>query len=420
MRLIIIIILFCTTRLSFGQGNMYLDDLKALRVVLEKTPSYKKQMKGEKLIAYNALYKQLTLNVVNDANEYQYFYNLSRLFFPLRDNHLAFYQLADYKNFQTNESIEKFVTSREFKSQETYSGNIDSLEKQSAAKPLDPIEGIYHYGTHFSVALFKANSKEYTGVVVKSAIKLWQKGQVAFRLYEQTPGFFKAIYIHPFTKNFILNSNEKFRNHSLINSQFYSFYKGVYSKKLGETDHSNLPANTNKFALRNINTSVQYLLVKTFQRNNVTSKIAASFYDSIKNLLTAPNLILDLRNNEGGAKSETKNLFKILKKYATKNRLYVLVNNETISQAEIFTLRLMQLKNVMTVGQPTKGMLAYGSNFGKRVQLPSKKFEVYITDMGGSKQRLSYEDRGIDPQILLHNNSPWVEQVVTIVNSQTN
>jgi hypothetical protein len=38
-----------------------------------------------------------------------------------------------------------------------------------------------------------------------------------------------------------------------------------------------------------------------------------NFHDSIENLLKAPNLVVDLRNNEGGAKKQTKKYFKLLK-----------------------------------------------------------------------------------------------------------
>ena len=139
------------------------------------------------------------------------------------------------------------------------------------------------------------------------------------------------------------------------------------------------------------------------------------FYESIKDSLSAPNLILDLRNNDGGAEKATAKYFKLIKEYTKKGQVYILLNNGTLSQAEIFTLELEQLKNVVAIGQTTKGMLAYGSNYGKRERLPSGKFEVYITDMKGSATLLQYEDQGIQPDILLNGNADWIDQAIDII-----
>ena len=95
--------------------------------------------------------------------------------------------------------------------------------------------------------------------------------------------------------------------------------------------------------------------------------------------------------------------------------MYVLINNGTLSQGEIFTLQLKQLQNVKTLGQTTKGMLTYGSNYGKREKLPSQSFEVYITDMKGDKRLIPYENYGINPDITLLDTKNWIEQTIEII-----
>ena len=74
--------------------------------------------------------------------------------------------------------------------------------------------------------------------------------------------------------------------------------------------------------------------------------------------------------------------------------MYVIINNCTLGQGEIFTLQLKQLQNVKTYGETTKGMLTYGSNYGNRPKLPSKFFEVDITDVKGDKRLVPYENYG--------------------------
>jgi hypothetical protein len=399
-----------------AQSNLYLSDLQALRDVIQKTHSYKSQIRGENLDQYNALFKRLAADSVGSVNSYKYFFNLAQLFLPLRDNHLAFYQTVNYQNFRDRQSIERFVATKEFAQYPTYAVNLDSLKTELAKKPVESIEGIYHYGKYYSVGLFRTGEKEYTGIVIQSTINLWLPGQVAMHLYEYQPNLYKAIYGHPQTKAFIYQGIEKYRNQSLVNSSFYlSFYDGVYSKKSNQTDYINLPKNSPQFELKNINSNVQYLLVKTFQANNITAPKSKAFADSIKDHLTAPNLILDLRNNDGGAKSQAKVYLGLLKKYTKKGKLYVLINNGTLSQAEMLLLELRKLDNVTVVGQTTKGMLTYGSNYGKTQILPSQKFQVYPTDMKGKAAHLKYEDIGIEPDVHLSDDSEWMGKVLVII-----
>lgn len=416
MRIVLVVVFYLFVIASNGQINTYLEDLATLKFVLQKTPSYKSQIKGDKQALFNSLYERLASDTTSNPHSFNYFYNLSQLIFPLKDNHLGFYQIAAYDNFKKKDRIDSFIGTKEFLDYPTFHINIDSLKNVLAKRPADSVEGIYNYGKFYSVGLFKRVDKEYVGVIIDSDVNLWRKGQIAIHLYEYTPNVFKAIYGHPLNKNFILQTNEKYRNQSLVNSYFYSSYSlDIYSKQHRTVDYVNLSKKSSKFELKSINGDIQYLLLRSFQRNKITTQQSKNFYDSIKNVLTAKNLILDLRNNEGGATKENRKYLRLLKKFTRNGNLYVLLNNGTLSQAEIFTLQLKKLKNVTTVGQTTKGMLAYGSNYGKRERLPSGRFEIYSTDMKGNAKLLQYEDYGINPDIILRDDKDWIEQTVEII-----
>jgi hypothetical protein len=416
MRIVLVVVFYLFAIASNGQINTYLEDLAALKFVLQKTPSYKSQIKGDKQALFNSLYERLASDTTSNPHSFKYFYNLSQLIFPLKDNHLGFYQIAVYDNFKNKERIDSFIGTKEFLDYPTFHINIDSLKNVLAKRPADSVEGIYNYGRFYSVGLFKRVDKEYVGVIIDSDVNLWRNGQIAIHLYEYAPNLFKAIYGHPLSKNFILQTNEKYRNQSLVNSYFYSSYSlDIYSKQHRTVDYVNLSKNSSKFELKSINGDIQYLLLRSFQRHSITTQQSKNFYDSIKNVLTAKTLILDLRNNEGGATKESRKYLRLLKKFTRNGNLYVLLNNGTLSQAEIFTLQLKKLKNVTTVGQTTKGMLAYGSNYGKRERLPSGRFEIYPTDMKGNAKLLQYEDYGINPDIILRDNRDWIEQTVEII-----
>ncbi len=399
--------------------NSYVNDITALHEILQKTPSYKDQIKGQSSAAsYNKLFEKLKLDSVNNVSEYKYFYNLAQLFFPIRDNHLGFYQTLDENNYKDRPTFEKYMESKKYPKCNL---NIDSLKDALSKKPIDSIEGIYYLDTLFSVGLFKAKDKEYIGVVLSSKFIVWQnliwgKGEIAIHLYEYLPNYYKAIYANPESKILILYSNEKFRNLSLINSSFYGHLRGKrYSKVLHQPDYINLPRNIYDFNFKNIQSDIQYLHIKHFSADLADMQKSKAFIDSIKHLITAPNLIVDLRNNEGGAIKVSYNFLTLIKHYVKNGHVYVLVNNGTISQGEIFTLQLKQLDNVLVLGQTTNGTLVYGSNYGKTEKLPSKAFQVYITDMDGDKRLVPYEVFGVNPDITLSNTSDWVEQTVEII-----
>lgn len=416
MRKTFITVFLFFTIVSNAQISPYLKDLSALRSFVQKTASFKAQIKGKKRSAYNEMYNRLALDTSNNPNTYTYFYNLAQLFFPLKDNHLGFYQNPDYTPFQSKESIDSFVNSKEFLDYPTIRINLDSLKEELAQKSLDSVEGIYTYDNYYTIGLFKNEENKYLGVVLDSEVSLWKRGQIAVHLYEFAPNLFKAIYGHPKFKHFIFHPIEKYQNQSLVNSYFYaSFSQSIYTKGVTQIDYVNLPKTSTKFALKNIKEDVQYIMIQSFQNNNTIAQSSQRFYDSIKSLLKAPHLVLDLRNNEGGAKKEKKKYAKLLKDYVRYGHLYVLVNNGTLSQAEIFTLELKKLKNVTIIGQQTKGMLAYGSNYGKKEKLPSGKFEVYLTDMNNGSSLLQYEDYGITPNTILRTDKDWVDQVLAII-----
>ena len=416
MRIVLIPLLIFCAFVSNAQTSTYLADLAAVKATVEKMHSFKAQIKGDKRSRYNALYQRLAMDTTSNPNSYQYFYNLAQLLLPLRDNHVAFSQFPMVANFQPEASLDHFVTTKEFLDYPTSNINIDSLKAQLATKPTASVEGIYRYDTLYKVGLFKRGGNEYIGVILNSNVKQWVKGQIAIHLFQHGPNLYKAIYGHPLYKEFRLETVEKYQNGSLINAKFYGSHpQSVYSKQLPKADHVNLPNSATLFSLRNLEDDVQYLLIRTFQINRATAQKSQQFYDSIKPLLKAPYLVLDLRNNYGGADKERKKYFKLLKDYVRKGHLYVLLNNATVSQAERFTLKLKELKNVTTLGQTTQGTLTYGRNYDRRMILPSGRFQLNPTDMRGSRKYLQYEDYGINPDIVLREDTNWIEQVIYII-----
>ena len=399
----------------------YSADLDALRQILQKTPSYKDQIAGKKKAVFDALFEQLKKDPIADIEDHQYFHHLARLFFPIRDNHLGFYQVVDKKDYADRDAYERHINSPSFLHFPKSKLDIDSLTSALALVPPASTEGIYHLDTFLTIGMHKLRDKEYEGIVLSSKIRVWghpvwEKGQVVCHLYEYMPGFFKAIYAHPVTKNLILFPNEKIRNSSIVNARFYGYFGGKnYSKTQGQTDHAQLPAGMPDFQFKDLETGIQYLQLRQFFADPSDMQRSKAFLDSIKRLLTAPDLILDLRNNQGGAKKVSKGYLRLMREYVKKGRVHVLTNNATMSQGEIFLLQLMRLPQVRSLGQTTNGTLMYGNNYGRGEKLPSQAFEVYITDLRSRNRLMRYEVFGVDPDILLGVDRDWIEQAIALI-----
>jgi hypothetical protein len=408
---------------AYPQTSTYQADLDALYALLQKTPSYKDQIKEETAASYEALYQSLRNDTATTRNTFDRYIKIARLLFPIRDNHLGFFQFphavlkaSDYGNAA---AIQQYRATAYFKDYPASGLRLDSLQKRLAKKPIDSLEGIYYYDSLLMVGLYRSGTAELTGVVLHTRLPQWEKGQVAIRLFEYQPQFFRAVYSHPTEKNLIYYSNEKFRNQSLVNSWFYGTpSQSAYKKVLHQTDYVNIPRHQPPFEFTSISPGIQYLRLGNFSADPEDMKVSQAFYGRIRDSLTAAHLIVDLRNNTGGADKVSNKFLWLIKKYADQGKVYVLINNGTMSQGEIFTLQLKKLSAVTTYGQTTMGTIAYGVNYGGMKKLPSGQYGAIMTDMRDHASLLQYENYGITPENILNNQSDWVSQVLKLINDK--
>jgi hypothetical protein len=424
MRQLFFILLICNLTLAaLSQTSSYQADLDALYGLLKKTPSYKDQVKGDKERAYETLYQSLRIDTLHAGNSFDNYYKLVQLFLPLRDNHLGYIQfphkILEASEYTHAETVKQYQQSAFFINYPATTINLDSLQQVLSPKATDSVEGIYYYDSLLTVGLYRSGQGTLTGVVLQTTLPQWKKGQIAMQLYEYSPHFYRAVYGHPLYKNLLFYSNEKFRNHSLINSTFYSAVsQAVYKKLRHETDYSNIPGSEPAFQFKSISPTIQYMRLGNFSARTNEMKISQAFYDRIKDSLTAPHLIVDVRNNTGGADKVSYKFFALIKKYAGKGKAYLLMNNATMSQGEIFTLKLKKSATISTFGQTTMGTISYGVNYGGMTKLPSGQYGTVMTDMRDHAQYLEYENYGVTPAIILNNQSDWVRQVVKEIEQQ--
>ncbi len=183
-----------------------------------------------------------------------------------------------------------------------------------------------------------------------------------------------------------------------------------WQKKIPEINHYNANFPDQKFVFKNLNDSFTYVKLGSFNSSNKGIEEATNFHNEISEKLTTKNLIVDLRNNNGGGDRSSTQFYKLFKKF--KGKIYVLVNFYTVSNAEQFAIKMKKHKNVVIVGDNTRGMITYGRNYDEDKETPSKNFRIYFSDLKDNwKHYLNYEGIGLKPEIYLTSDKDWIEQI---------
>ncbi|WP_276089664.1 S41 family peptidase [Pedobacter sp. JY14-1] len=409
----LIITLITLTLLSFhavGQDqDLHLKDLEALNLALQKTPGYRDQIRGERKKAYDLLFQELKSASIGPS-ALDTFYHFSRLLGPIRDMHLGFWQVWDrtvsMDKLQDSAYISAYQHTPAFKKVSFVTLNLDSLQHALQKMPLDSIEGIYSAGKFGTVGIFRTKVRDsLVAACLSPGFRNSRPGEIFGIFREHSKDKFRGVYVSPITK-------------SLIYSRDIGFQKGIFSRlelrKPGASTRAEL-WNTKPFTYGKLSGKFQYLHLGSFQSSNSNLKVAKAFHDQVKDSLSAPDLIVDLRGNSGGGDRCSEQFLKLIRTYARHGRVHILVNRFVMSNAEQFTLKLKGRKNVKVYGETTAGVIAYGKNYGDPVTLPSGRFQLYNTDMKDTGNYLRYEEVGIAPDIPLNESSDWISQVMALI-----
>ena len=375
-KLILVLLLFVVFKVS-AQEQQNIADLDALYQLIQKLPSFKAQLKGDR--SYRQLYETLRGDL-KSSDDFVVYQQLLKLIFPLKDNHLGFYRKPDsaYKFNYLKPAFNK----------------VD-LELKYAKTPVDSIVGLY----------YSLNGKNKAIVFEQSEgffyLQNLNTGIVEAILTQTDPTRFEVIrFLNP-PVPYVFYRNVRFRN-GRIDDLGYKKVQGNY--------YNELQKGPENFEYKNLGEDIGYLRLSSFSASNENVKRATDFFNQTKSQITVSKLIVDVRNNGGGAYKTSQQFINFLKNY--KGHVYILHNGFSVSNAEQFVIKLKGRKNITTLGETTKGTITYGSNYGKTISLPSGRFLFYPTDMGGAKQDLKYESVGVEPDVKLDPRiGDWIIQV---------
>ncbi len=393
--LFLILILFLFGTISILAQSETCDcktDLDFLVEKIKKMPSYKKQIKGEKATKFLKTYKKLSAEMQEPILIEVCYKLLIEQMILINDVHASLQISKSYSAAQHNTKHPKT------------SNNITELTEILSNKELSDLEGIYNYNKNERIGIYYSeNKKDLIAVVLETGLKQWEVGDIRFYATHTDGNKYNFYYYDIDTKipGFV-------KSLTFENGRIWS-----YKKEGNALDYEFADNDVNVAEFKTINEDTQYLYFKTF--GNSKKKALVEFYNNTKDKITAKNVIVDLRSNSGGNKKFSDPFLKLLK---DKN-VYVITNCFAGSNGEQFTLKLLKNKNAKHLGQTTRGIIAYGMNYGYKYKTPSGYFNLTPTDMNFHKY-IAHEGKGITPEISLDFNSDWIEQTLEIIENDKN
>jgi hypothetical protein len=382
-------------------------DLDFIVKKMKKMPSYKKQIRGEKLVAFNNMYQSLSEEMTAPIAIEKCYQLLLKQMLLVNDAHSSLSINSKFLSETTlkdNEKLASFKLTERYKNHPKTTRNIATLKEELANKSIDDLEGIYNYKDNQKIGIYyDTNNKDLIGVVLENNLNNWEIGEISFYATHVNDKKYNVYQYHLDTKTPRFVKSLTFENGRLWNY-----------KKVGNTLNFEFPKeNQPEFEFKQLNETTHYLYFGNF--SNSKKKKLIEFYKNTKDKLTAKNIIVDLRSNSGGNKKYSDSFLKLLKK----KNVYILTNCYTGSNGEQFTLKLKDLKNAKHLGQTTFGVIAYGLNYGRSYNSPSGNFTITPTDMNFHKY-YKYESKGVSPETKLGFNSDWIVQTLQIIASDKN
>ncbi|MCD2258880.1 S41 family peptidase [Psychroserpens luteolus] len=406
----LILIFSVTSTFAQSQPCDCKSDLDFLVEKMKSMPSYKKQIKGQKLVEFQNTYNELSSKMMSPVSVSECFRMLNQQLMVVTDFHAKVRANDSYlseENYYDEDKQQAFLNSDTFIKHPRTTLELTNLENELKNKPKHSIEGIYNYGTQITSGIYKSDENTIVGVILSSAIKIWEPGQIQFIAKKNQFGKYDMFTYHNRSRQLLLVKNLTFEN-----GRLWSY------KKVGNTFNFETRINNkSNWDFKQINDDVQYVYFGEFSSFTTENRKAfKNFYEKHKNAFTAKHIIIDLRSNGGGNKKLSDPFIKLFRK--SKAKVYVLTNCYTGSNAEQFTTKLKKIKEAIHLGQTTYGSLAYGINYGTSYDMPSGHFRVVPTDMNFHRF-FNYEGHGITPDIKLDFDRDWIEQTLEIIESNS-
>ena len=381
--------------------------------------------------------------------------HLEDYFSLLRDNHSGIRPNLSRLpiDFSSQSSIDDYKLTDSYRSFEKVRADTTEFISRLKSRPVNDIEGIYTNGGSLYFGIEKTEGNRYRGVVLRKT-SLLDEGHVLMDIEKLDDETF-AFTLH----------------YGLLAFNFQNIYmkikpEGGRISELGFTKAGTERAeNIKPYEFRLLDSATNYLRISSL---DISLKHELKlFYESVDSLIrNKPYLVLDLRDNGGGAEECYTELlqyfstgpFEIdqadvwispdnIRKYESEGhprelvermknappytfipltqnaitsweisgtrypeKIAVIFNRKTASSAEGLILYAMQSDKVITLGENSGGYLGYGNV--KSELVPCGKYIINSTTTRYS-EKSKFEFVGITPEITLNRNQDWLKSAIT-------
>ena len=359
-------------------------DLQSLDSELRKTPPF-----NVNRAAYLAALADAEAQVDGVTTDYDCYVLLNQLVLSLNDNHMRVYPAEGVT-----------VT----KPRLSASVDLDSLREALEGEDLNAIPGVY-YGENGLVVGVRPHPTRhaYQTIILESAASPNAAGYVYATNLPFGNGYLLSVTVNPASGRPSVYT-ERIENGFMRVAKYHK-----------TPDHPRFYAADTvggTYVRRELDENTTYLRVSSFGTSMDMLNRAEAFYNSLDGTLTKPRLIVDLRRNTGGGRRNSRQFYDLLKGYAKKGEIALIVNHLTISNGEQFTQRVRELDNTKVHGDRTYGAIAYETPGGYR-RLACARFQLIPTHKKHVRF-IKYESVGVEPDTYLSLERDWVEQVLEL------
>ncbi|MFA5433731.1 MAG: S41 family peptidase [Candidatus Paceibacterota bacterium] len=298
--ILITLIILLINNLSFSQSNDCLKDFDFLvNLIQANYPGYNDKVSDANRSQLMLLEKEIREKITMHPDSCGYYFNDYTDFF--KDHHL---RVNHIRNDKRQPEIMEFSTYGK-----NLYVNVDSL--QQITKDATGIEGVWE-GFRQKFIITKDGQK-YVGVVVNN--QGWKNGQIIYEFEPVSDTVFNVInhslyeQKQPYKTKATLNVNRK-----IIEFHYSAFFvRKSDSDILDKTIlYTYIPKFTNEKynfpVAMYLNDNTYFLRIPSFY-NNAGNELVTKHW---KEIITHPNLIIDIRNNDGGQSQYYQELLKII------------------------------------------------------------------------------------------------------------
>jgi hypothetical protein len=368
---ILLLLLLAGFQLSAQQNCDCRPELDFVYEQIKTTESYKYQIKDEMSDLFEKTYQQLGRQMTTPLTQVQCFEKLTQLLGLIKDKHALLMGTArDYKvsDLEDSRFIETYRKSEVFTQFPKTDRDLIVLEKELKQKPIEDVEGIYTVGTDFRLGMYRIDQTDsLVAVVLESTSAVWAPGHVYLYMRESDLSNHYDIIVNSQIYKVPVYKSMQLVEHGIL-------YGNIMKENIKENHTYINPEAQEAYVLKSLNDKTQYVWLDDFGRNTENANKRDALVAQMDKELKAANLIVDLRNNGGGATKISWPIVKKIRKYAKTANVYVITNKMSGSNAEQTTLRLIKMAGAKHLGQKTFGAVAYGRNYGTRVVSSSGLF----------------------------------------------